>query len=118
VRPTGEPCVRFEGFDLPAYWQQSAAAFQAALPHYPVRLRVHPDIVTHVRAAIGWGRVDQVDDPDADGWVPVALHFQVIDEACAYVFRFGPRVEVVEPDELREMVLERARHVLALHDRK
>ena len=45
TEPTGERFERPEGFDLAAYWAESAAAFERDAPRIEVVVRVHPDRV-------------------------------------------------------------------------
>src|SRR2546425_5019045 len=40
-----EPCACPAGFELAAYWEQSAAKFKANLPRYHATIRARPDIV-------------------------------------------------------------------------
>lgn len=49
ARVTDQPCVRPEGFDLAAYWEESCARFKAGLPRYPATVRVTPDILPQIR---------------------------------------------------------------------
>ncbi|CAA9541046.1 MAG: Transcriptional regulator, DeoR family [uncultured Thermomicrobiales bacterium] len=113
--PLEEPCVRPPGFDLVAWWERSMVDFAAGLPRYEAAVRVAP-------GALGWvtgpgrpGRVEAVDPPDADGWTPVRLRFDVLEEACGFALGLGPRVEVVAPTELRERVLTEARATVAFY---
>lgn len=109
------PCRRPDGFDLEAYWQQSAAEFRSALPRYPVTLRVAPEALGLLRAWLSFARIEHETAPDADGWVPLVIDVQAEHEALALVFRFGPCVEVVEPADLRAKVIEMAGRVAKLH---
>lgn len=109
-----EPCVRPEEFDLAAYWAQSTANFKAGLPKYPATLRVHPDALPWLRSW-RYTRIEHVGPPDEDGWMKVEVQFEVIEEASAYALGCGPQVEVLEPAELRERVIQLARDTLALY---
>ncbi|MDY6875592.1 MAG: YafY family protein [Chloroflexota bacterium] len=68
ARVTDQPCVRPEGFDLAAYWEESVARFRAGLPRYPATVRVTPDIIPQIRR-LRYARVEETGSLDADGWV-------------------------------------------------
>jgi predicted DNA-binding transcriptional regulator YafY len=55
--------------------------------------------------------------PNADGWVHSSLRFDVEKAACAYVLSFGAQMEVIEPLELRDRVVEAAKEAIALYTR-
>jgi predicted DNA-binding transcriptional regulator YafY len=115
VQITEEPFMRPEGFDLAAYWQQSTADFKAHLPRYPATLRADPAIVSAMRSADRYARVEEVSLPDSDGWVTVCMLFEEEHNACEYVLRFGRRVQVVEPASLRAAVIQEAESIVALY---
>jgi predicted DNA-binding transcriptional regulator YafY len=109
---TGEPFERPGDFDLAAYWEQSSAAFVAALPRYPVTLRL-PASETQVVARLGGrARVEQVSEPDDDGMVTMRVMFDTEAEACGCVLSFGAGVEIIAPEALRDRVIDLAREVL------
>ncbi len=110
-----EPCVRPPSFDLAAYWEQSTADFVANLPRYPATLRVASAMVPRIRSAWRYARIQRQEPPDAEGWIELGVQFQVEDEAREYVLSFGPQVEVLEPPELREKVIQLAESIVAFY---
>ncbi len=112
---TDQPCDRPPGFNLAEYWERSSAHFKATLPRYPVTVRVVPDILPRMRYAGRFARIEQIDPPDADGWMKVYIQFDVEEAACEYVLSFGAQIEVVEPPELREKVIHLAQSVVAFY---
>lgn len=118
TRPTGEPGARPAGFDLAAYWERSAADFKAGLPRYPATVRVAPDLLPRLRNATRYARVERAGPPDPDGWVTLALRFEVEEEACEWALGFGPRIEVLDPPALRERVIHQAGEVVAAYARR
>lgn len=114
---TDSPCVRPVEFNLADYWQRSMAEFQSNLPYYGVRVRVAPTAMSRLRYAGYFARIEQVDPPDTDGWIPVSLRFDIEAAACAYVLGFGAQMEVVEPSELRDRVLQLAKEAIAFHSK-
>ena len=115
---TGERALRPPDFDLAAYWEQSAARFRAQPPNYLMRARVRPDIVPVLAYAGRFARVGPAGPADAEGWHEVSIGFDAEDLARDYALSFGDRLEVLEPRELREKVVEAARGVLAFYDKK
>jgi predicted DNA-binding transcriptional regulator YafY len=59
-----------------------------------------------------------MDPPEAEGWVKACVEFEVIEEACAYVLGLGPQVEVLEPRELREKVVQLAEEIVVVYTRR
>ncbi len=112
---TDQPFTRPTDFDLAEYWQRSSDEFKASLPRYLVTVRVAPELLPRLRYAGRFARLEQVNPPDADGWVPVSIRFDVEEQACEYVLGFGAQMEVVEPPELRDRVLQLAKQVIAFH---
>jgi len=115
---TDERFIRPEGFDLSDYWEKSAAEFKAQLPRYYATLRVSPDVLPRLYFAGRFARIEQVSEPEADGWLRVSIRFQMEEEAVEYALSFGPRVEVVEPASLSEKVIRLAQSVIEFYDRK
>lgn len=112
-----EPCARPPDFDLAASWAASSGAFVRNLPRYPMRVRIHPDAVRRLWIPGSYAQVEHVGEPEADGWRTARLVLQTEDEACSYALGFGPRMEVVEPDALRERVARVAGEVVAFYGR-
>ena len=112
------PSIRPPDFDLAAFWEQSSTQFRAHLPRYSTTVRVHPEIFPRLRYAGRFARIEQVGEADAEGWIRVSLRFDVEEMACEYVLSFGPRMEVLEPRELREKVIELAESVVAFYAAK
>ncbi|HJR07875.1 MAG TPA: YafY family protein [Pyrinomonadaceae bacterium] len=117
VEVLDEPTVRPPDFDLAAFWEQSSAQFRAHLPAYRARVRVRQEIVARMPYAGRFARIEQTGEPDAEGWVEVALRFDVEEMACEYALGFGTQLEVLEPAALREKVLDAARNVVAFYTR-
>ena len=115
AEPTGERFERPEGFDLAAYWAESAAAFERDVPRVAVRVRVHPDWLWRLRAAVG-GRTMSAAEPlpeDGEGWLRFRLEMDYPDEAPGVLVSAGPWVEVEGPAEIRSAVAEIAGAVAA-----
>ena len=106
---------RPQAFDLEAYWRQSAAVFTNSLPRFQATLRVSPDILPRLGYAGRFARIEDAGPPGPDGWSEVRMRFQFEHEACEYVLSFGDRIMVIEPDTLREKVIDMARAVISFN---
>ncbi len=112
---TDEPCVRPKGFDLAQFWAQSTVGFKAQLPRYHATMRAHPDVYPRLSFAGRFARIESADPPDSDGWVKVAIRFDVEEMAIEYALSFGAKMEVLEPNSLREKVINAAKSVLSFY---
>ncbi|MCC5659840.1 YafY family transcriptional regulator [Nostoc sp. XA010] len=112
---TDYPCVRPVEFNLADYWQQSMVEFKANLPYYGVTVRVAPEAMSWLRYAGYFAQIEQIDSPDADGWTRIWLRFDIEEAACAYALGFGAQMEVIEPLELRERVLQAAKKTILFY---
>ena len=117
VEVSDESCRRPPGFDLAAFWEQSAAEYRARLPNYAARVRVRREIVARLPYAGRFARIERTGEPDREGWVEVALRFDAEEMACEYALSFGTQLEVLEPAALRERVLSAARSVVDVYTR-
>jgi predicted DNA-binding transcriptional regulator YafY len=114
---TDQPCVRPAGFDLAAHWEQSSIEFRANLPRYPATLRADPATLPMLHAPGRYARIAHVGEVDAGGWLRVEMLFEEEHSACEYVLSFGPRIEVLEPQPLRDMIRKAAEGIAALYCR-
>jgi predicted DNA-binding transcriptional regulator YafY len=112
---TQEQAMRPEGFDLASYWEQSSVRFKASLPRYYATVRADPAIVPRMYIAGRFARVLEVGPPDETGWVKVSLRFDAEEVACEFALSFGPRVEVLEPESLRDEVIRMAEAVIKFY---
>jgi predicted DNA-binding transcriptional regulator YafY len=110
-----QPFSRPATFDLVAHWRESYVEFKAKIPRYSVTARVHPAAANRLYVLGGFSRVERVDPPDETGWSQVVLCFQFEDDACERLLGFGDQVEILEPPELRDKMVNRARRVIAFY---
>jgi predicted DNA-binding transcriptional regulator YafY len=115
---TSESFVRPKDFDLAAYWQESAKLFKANLPKYQAVLKVEKSILPKLPYAGRFARIEHVEPVDTSGWARVSMRFQFEEEAGEYVLSFGPRIEVLEPDALRQRVVDMARSVIEFYSER
>lgn len=112
-----EPCSRPPDFDLAAYWSQSSAEFVAALPRYPLTVRVTPDHLPRATGSGGYVRLVEIGPTDADGWITLHLLADTEEVACGFILSFGTSMEVRDPPGLRERVAQLAASVAEFYAR-
>ncbi len=110
-----EGFVRPPDFDLAVTWRQSNVEFKAKFPRYPVTVRVQPDALWRLQFGGRFANVEHIGAAEADGWLTVRMNYQVAENASENLIGLGALVEVVEPVELRAMVVELARSVVAFY---
>jgi predicted DNA-binding transcriptional regulator YafY len=106
---------RNETFDLKTYWIESCRIFEEEMAHgnlpYPAVLRVHPDALWYFPNFLN-GLYERISEPDEKGWVIVKVRFHSAGDAQMRVLGLGTQVEVLEPRELRDRVLQNAQAVV------
>jgi predicted DNA-binding transcriptional regulator YafY len=117
ARVTTEAFVCPADFDLAAYWEQATADFKSTLPRYFVVLRASPAILPYLRNAGYYSHLERLGEQGAAGWTTVYMRFDVESAARMCLAGLGPDVEVLEPQELREQILELARRTVAFYER-
>jgi predicted DNA-binding transcriptional regulator YafY len=115
---TDEPAERPEGFDLAAFWAGSVARFREEMPRFHATFRAHRSVLHLLHYAGRFSRLEEATEPDAAGWATVRMRFQFEEDACALALGFGTRLEVVEPDGLRDKILKLAEEVVDFYRRR
>ena len=118
VEVTAEPSVRPKDFDLAAHWEQSTSEFKQHLPRYTVKARVSPRVLPRIGFAGRFAKIEHIGPKDDEGWAEVSIRFDAEEVAWEYMLSFGPRIEVIEPRELRDKVIEMAKGVIAFYAQK
>jgi predicted DNA-binding transcriptional regulator YafY len=114
VEPGEDRFERPAGFDLAGYWVEAAEAFEREAPRIEVDVRVRPDRLDRLRAAVGHATVEAAEPlpgSDPDGWLRLRLRLDWPDEAPNAMLRAGRWVEVIGPPEVRARVAATARAI-------
>lgn len=114
ARITEERCVRPDGFNLAAFWEQSIVELKASVPSYRVRVRVAPELLARLRYSRTLS-IEREEGADTKGWVTLTLLFEVENEACDRLLQLGSQVEVIEPPALRSRIQTIAQSLVALY---
>jgi predicted DNA-binding transcriptional regulator YafY len=119
ARPLDERFERPDRFDLAAFWAESSAAYERDVPRVEVTVRIPEDRLGWLRRAVGGTAVDAADrlpGDGPDGWQRLRLRLDWPSEVPAQLLAVGPDLEVLEPLEIREQLIEIARATAARYD--
>ena len=107
-----EPFLRDPGFDLAEHWRTQVEAFLAGRPLYAFTLRVAAEKLSFVQ----WYTPGaySVLEPVQAGWFTARFEVESLDVALMLLAGLGTAARVVEPEALREALLERSRSLAAL----
>ncbi|MCK8679743.1 helix-turn-helix transcriptional regulator [Streptomyces lichenis] len=119
VERDGERFTREEGFDLPAFWAERAAAFARSILRDEVVVRLTPAgarALPHVTdRAAAEEALAAAGEPGPDGRVEVRLRVESAEVAYAQLLTLGPEAEVLGPPALRARFAEAAAGMGALY---
>ena len=115
ARVSDEPCERPEGFDLAAFWAGSVARLKSNAPTFRAAFRAHRSVLHLMPYAGRFSRVESPGEPDAEGWALVRMRFQFEEDAAGLALGFGTKVEVIEPEGLRDKILRAAEEVVRFY---
>jgi predicted DNA-binding transcriptional regulator YafY len=118
ARIAAEYFERSADFDLAAFWKAWCAEHKENRPHYPVTARVSPALIHYLSQYFGERIRDEIaraGPPDTEGWITLTLPFETIWDARERILGFGRAVEVLEPEPLRESVIDFAAQIVALY---
>uniref|UniRef100_UPI0015F083AF helix-turn-helix transcriptional regulator n=1 Tax=Streptomyces phytophilus TaxID=722715 RepID=UPI0015F083AF len=112
---------RDEGFDLPGFWAERAAAFARSILRDEVTLRLSPDglrRLPHVTDRLAAeDAVAAAARPDEAGWTTLRLRVESADVAYSQLLALGPDAELLGPPELRARFAAAAARSAALYGR-
>lgn len=111
-----EAFERPEGFDLPAYWAESIAAYERDLERVEVVVRMRPECVGALADFVGnqaARTAERLDEPDPEGWARLRLRLSWPGDAPGQLLGLGADLEVLSPPGIRERVAQIAAAVAA-----
>ncbi len=112
VRPTELPVERPDDFDLARAWEGAQEGYAGRMGSVRVDLRVEPSAVGYVRAVLGRWQVVGEEGRDGSGRTLLSASFPNGGVAAADLARFGRRVEVLGPPEVRDALGRLGRELL------
>jgi predicted DNA-binding transcriptional regulator YafY len=116
---TNSTFERQANFNLAAYWAKWRADFEARQNRYDVTVQVAPAGLLMLAQRFGEGihRLVEQTTPDEAGCCTLTLTFESLEAACQQLLGLGSAIEVVQPEELREAMLTKAREVVTFYTR-
>jgi predicted DNA-binding transcriptional regulator YafY len=104
---------RFErppNFDLVTFWRDWARKFEDGLPTYPVLVRVANDFIDNVTS---YWESQVLESKARSESVLVRIIFPATEVAVHQLVAWGDKVELIEPLDMRDLVVRRAQEVVA-----
>lgn len=121
VEPLEEEFARPEGFDLAKFWQDWTERFERDTYTAEAVIRISPQgraRAVHLTApAVRRAIEETAGAPDAEGWFRATVPIESIRHAVVDLLKLGADLEVLEPAELREAVIDRITALSRLYDR-
>jgi predicted DNA-binding transcriptional regulator YafY len=121
MKLTDEHFKRQTDFDLATFWKVTCETFERdslyASPPYEALVRVHPKGFSYFPSWMN-GHYEQIGEADSEGWVKLRTSFESIEVARMRLLGLGTYIEVLEPAELRQTIIETAQAVVAFHAEK
>lgn len=121
VEPLEEEFARPEGFDLAKFWQDWTERFERDTYTAEAVIRISPQgrarAVYLTAPAVRRAIEETAGAPDAEGWFRATVPIESIRHAVVDLLKLGADLEVLEPAELREAVIDRITALSRLYDR-
>jgi predicted DNA-binding transcriptional regulator YafY len=113
-----EPCERPPDFDLEQYWITWSASFRTTWSTYKAKIRVSPSLIPILPQIMGESihkSIEEADTPDAEGWITITTEFDSHNHALHIILSSGTHVEVLEPQEMRQAVIQTATGIVEFY---
>ncbi|GLW06565.1 transcriptional regulator [Microtetraspora sp. NBRC 13810] len=121
VEVLGERYARDEGFDLAAFWAGQAERFARSLLTTLVTVRLSPAGLRALPAVADPAALPEAlasaGEPDGLGRVTVSLPVESVPVAFSQLLSLGPEAEVLDPPELRALLLDAAVRLAEVYGR-
>ncbi len=119
VEATDLPFDRPAEFDLATFWKTWSARFEDEIYRQYATVRIAPDGLRMAKILLGpiveRAMSDTASEPDPDGWIRLTVPIESVQHGLVALIQFGPRIEVLDPPELREQIIATARDLLVLY---
>ena len=106
---------RPDAFDLPTYWAEWAARYEANRPVFSVTALAEAGALPFLESELGQERVLRSEEPKSDSRIQVHLTFERFEEARSTLLGFGGAIEVISPEALRQSIADFGEQVLSAY---
>ena len=108
---------RPEDFDLAACWNTWCIEAEQGRPHYPVKVRVVPELLPHLQRFFGDSVRELVRKAESqdEEWITLTLPFETFFAARGRILGYGRAIEVLEPEALRLSIMDFASQITTLY---
>jgi len=109
---------RPDDFDLAEAWAERKAEFAAAIPKYPVEVRLSPPgrrLLALLQEGAPTLPLAEETPTDDDGWTLLSLTFERPESAARLLLQLGGDIEVLAPAELRQLMEQAATALSAMY---
>jgi predicted DNA-binding transcriptional regulator YafY len=118
---TTQQFQRPANFKLPEFWRTSCTQFKSSFVRYKTVVRVAPNHITMLAQILGDSNASafkEAGPADAQGWITLHLAFERMENARNMLVGCGPNVEIIEPSELRQSIIELAASITKFYSQK
>lgn len=123
VEATDQTFTRPAGFDLASFWQEWSTRFEDEIYRQHATVRITPEGLRMAEILLGpivaramtASVTESAPEPTADGWIHLTIPIESIQHGLVALLQLGPRIEVLDPPELREQIIATARDLLTLY---
>ncbi|MBZ0299700.1 MAG: YafY family transcriptional regulator [Anaerolineae bacterium] len=112
---TAECFERPPGFELASYWAIWCREFETSLQRWAATLRISPELVPNLPGIWGaWVQPLLEEAPeDEKGWRQITVYYDTFEWAFSNILPLAARIEVIDPPELRQSVIDIAASIVA-----
>jgi predicted DNA-binding transcriptional regulator YafY len=111
VQLLNEPFTRDPAFDLASFWERTLATTREYMPSYQCTLRVPQASLEFLRYYVP-GNAEITEISEREGWSLIELRVMDMHSARMLILGLDGQVEIIEPEKLKETVLQSAKAVL------
>jgi predicted DNA-binding transcriptional regulator YafY len=117
---TDESFERPAEFDLASYWKTWCTEVEKNRPRYPVTVRVAPNLISLLPKHFGHGihaKIKEAEPMEVEGWITLTLPCESLEDARDRILGFGRAMQVLQPQALRDSILDYARQIVSVYGR-
>jgi predicted DNA-binding transcriptional regulator YafY len=107
------------GFDLHNYWQNWCRQFEISRTHIEVQIRFDPQASDQLAEHYGEGIYEKIINEgikDENGLILLWVRVENLQAGCKLFSGLGDDFEVLQPEDLRELIKEKAKKIIRLYD--